>query len=241
MRWYDLDGNLIPPGKIISVAEESGLVFPLGEWVLRTACAQSRTWQEAGMPPLRMAVNLSGHHIRQANFIDHIEEILKDTGIAFNALEIEMTENSVMGHVNDSIMALTDLKIRGISLAIDDFGTGYSSLLYLKHFPIHRIKIAQEFVLDIIHNPDYAAIAEAILLMANSLNISVTAVGVEDPKQLEFLRERGCDEVQGKLFGSAMNAEEMTAFLKEANLLPKTFDRKTGPDKIKVEGSRKIH
>ena len=97
LRWYDLEGKLIPPGKIISVAEESGLIFPLGEWVLRTACAQSRAWQEAGLPPLRMAVNLSGHHIRQANFIDHIEEILKDTGIAFNALEIEMTENSVMG------------------------------------------------------------------------------------------------------------------------------------------------
>ncbi len=241
LRWYDLDGNLIPPVEIISVAEESGLVFPLGEWVLRTACAQSKTWQEAGLPPLRMAVNLSGHHIRQANFIDRIEEILNDTGIAFNALEIEMAENSVMGHVNDSIMALTDLKIRGISLAIDNFGTGYSSLLYLKHFPIHRIKIAQEFVRDIIHNPDYAAIAEAILLMATSLNISVTAVGVEDPKQLDFLRERGCDEVQGKLFGSAMNAEEMTDFLKEASLLPKTFDWKTGPDKIKVEGSKKIH
>jgi diguanylate cyclase (GGDEF)-like protein/PAS domain S-box-containing protein len=241
LRWYDLDGNLIPPAEIISVAEESGLIFPLGEWVLRTACAQSKTWQEAGLPPLRMAVNLSGHHIRQANFIDHIEEILNETGIAFNALEIEMAENSVMEHVNDSIMALTDLNIRGISLAIDNFGTGYSSLLHLKHFPIHRIKIAQEFVRDIIHNPDYAAIAEAILMMANSLKMSVTAVGVEEPKQLEFLRERGCDEVQGKLFGSAMNAEEMTAFLKEANLLPKTFDMKTGPEKIKVEGSKRIH
>jgi diguanylate cyclase (GGDEF)-like protein/PAS domain S-box-containing protein len=241
LRWYDLDGKLIPPREIISVAEESGLVFPLGEWVLRTACTQSKTWQEDGLPPLRMAVNLSGHHIRQANFIDHIEEILKDTGIAFNGLEIEMAENSVMGHVNDSIMALTDLKIRGISLAIDDFGTGYSSLLYLKHFPIHRIKIGQDFVRDIIHNPDYAAIAEAILLMAKSLNMSVTAVGVEDPKQLDFLRERGCDEVQGKLFGSAMSAEEMTAFLKETSLLPRTFGRKTGPEKIKVEGSKIIH
>jgi diguanylate cyclase (GGDEF)-like protein/PAS domain S-box-containing protein len=241
LRWYDHDGNLIPPGEIISIAEESGLVFPLGEWVLRTACAQAKAWQDSGLPALRMAVNLSGHHIRQSNFIDRMEEILNDTGIAFNTLEIEMAENSVMGQVNDSIMALTDLKIRGISLAIDDFGTGYSSLLYLKHFPIHRIKIAQEFVRDIIHNPDYAAIAEAILLMATSLNMSVTAVGVEDPKQLDFLRGRGCDEVQGKLFGSAMNAEEMTAFLKEAKLLPKTFDRKTGPDKIKTEGSNKIH
>ncbi len=241
LRWYDLDGKLIPPNEIIKVAEESGLVFPLGEWVLRTACAQAKAWQDAGLPALRMAVNLSGHHIREANFIDHIEEILNDTGLASNSLEIEMAENSIMGHVNDSIMALTDLKIRGISLAIDDFGTGYSSLLYLKHFPIQRIKIAQEFVRDIIHNPDYAAIAEAILLMANSLKMSVTAVGVEDPKQLDFLRERGCDEAQGKLFGSAMNAEEMTAFLKEATLLPIKFCQKKEPKKIKVEGSQNIH
>ncbi len=241
LRWYDLDGKLIPPSEIIAVAEESGLVFPLGEWVLRTACIQARAWQDAGLPPLRMAVNLSGHHIRQANFIDHVEEILHDTGLAPDTLEIEMAENSIMGQVNDSIMALTDLKIRGISLAIDDFGTGYSSLLYLKHFPIHRIKIAQEFVRDIVHNPDYAAIAEAILMMATSLNMSVTAVGVEDPKQLDFLRQRKCDEAQGKLFGSAMNAEEMTRFLQEASLLSKPVKQQKEAVENKVKGSQKIH
>lgn len=239
LRWYDLNGKLIPPGEIIKVAEESGLVFPLGEWVLRTACTQARAWQDAGLPPLRMAVNLSGHHIRQANFIDHIEEILHDTGLAPDTLEIEMAENSIMGQVNDSIMALTDLKIRGINLAIDDFGTGYSSLLYLKHFPIQRIKIAQEFVRDIIHNPDYAAIAEAILLMATSLNMSVTAVGVEEPKQLDFLRERKCDEAQGKLFGSAMSAEEMTGFLKEAKLLSKHSSRSKTLSKASLRGLKK--
>jgi len=216
LRWYDSNGKPIPPGQIISVAEESGLVFPLGEWVLKTACSQAKAWQDAGLPSFRMAVNLSGHHIRQTNFIDRVESILDETGVLPNTLEIELAENSVMGNVNESIMALTDLKIRGVSLAIDDFGTGYSSLLYLKHFPIHRIKIAQEFIRDIIHNPDYAAITEAILSMANSLNLSVTAVGVEDPIQLDFLRKRGCLEVQGRLFGSAMSAEEMTIFLKNA-------------------------
>lgn len=228
LRWHDSDGKLIPPSKIISIAEESGLVFPLGEWVLRTACTQARAWQDAGLPPFRMSVNLSGHHIRQSNFIDRVESILSETGIKPNTLEIELAENSVMGHVNDSIMALTDLKIRGINLAIDDFGTGYSSLLYLKHFPIQRIKIAQEFIRDIIHNPDYAAITEAILKMASSLNLSVTAVGVEDPMQLDFLRKRGCHEVQGRLTGAVMCAEEMTRFLKNSGGLLHGVNKRTG-------------
>jgi EAL domain-containing protein (putative c-di-GMP-specific phosphodiesterase class I) len=146
-----------------------------------------------------------------------------------------------MGHVEDSIMALTDLKIRGINLAIDDFGTGYSSLLFLKHFPIHRIKIAQEFIRDIIHNPDYAAITEAILSMANSLNLAVTAVGVEDPIQLDFLRKRGCLEVQGRLFGSAMSAEEMTLFLKDSGKVSQGIKEQAGKSKSSHEESKKIH
>jgi EAL domain-containing protein (putative c-di-GMP-specific phosphodiesterase class I) len=188
-----------------------------------------------------MSVNLSGHHIRQSNFIDRIESILSETGIKPNTLEIELAENSVMGQVSDSIMALTDLKIRGINLAIDDFGTGYSSLLYLKHFPIHRIKIAQEFIRDIIHNPDYAAITEAILSMASSLSLSVTAVGVEDPMQLDFLRKRGCKEVQGRLFGAAMSAEEMTLFLKNAgNVLQGGKEQKDQDGSTLLE-SKQIH
>jgi EAL domain-containing protein (putative c-di-GMP-specific phosphodiesterase class I) len=138
-------------------------------------------------------------------------------------------------------MALTDLKVRGISLAIDDFGTGYSSLLYLKHFPIHRIKIAQEFIRDIIHNPDYAAITEAILGMAKSLNLSVTAVGVEDPVQLSFLRERGCLEVQGKLFGLAMNAEEMGVFLRDSGDLFRELKESGLKKRLNVEGSKELH
>ncbi len=246
LRWYDSDGNLISPSRIISVAEESSLVFRLDEWVLKTACAQAKAWQDAGLPLFRMSVNLSGHHIRQANFIDRIESILNETGIKPNTLEIELNENSIMGHVNDSIIALTDLKIRGINLAIDDFGTGYSSLLYLKHFPIHRIKIAQEFIRDIIHNPDYAAITEAILSMAASLNLSVTAVGVEDPMQLDFLRKRGCQEVQGRIFGLAMNAEEMTTFLKNSKDLLSGINnggikQQGDQSELNLEGSQEIH
>lgn len=241
LRWYDSDGKMIPANQIISVAEESGLIFPLGEWVLKTACAQAKIWQDTGFPPFRMSVNLSGHHIRQSNFTDRIESILSETGIAPNTLEIELAENSIMGHVNDSIMALTDLKIRGISLAIDDFGTGYSSLLYLKHFPIHRIKISQEFIRDIIHNPDYAAITEAILSIASSLKLAVTAVGVEDPIQLDFLQKRGCLEVQGRLFGSAMTAEEMTTFLKKSEDDALGVKNLANKSDLTFEESKEIH
>jgi diguanylate cyclase (GGDEF)-like protein/PAS domain S-box-containing protein len=241
LRCYDSDGQMISPERIISVAEESGLVFPLGEWVMRTACAQARAWQEAGLPPIRMSVNLSGHHIRQTNFIDRLETILNDTGMEPAALEIELAENSIMGHVEDSIIALTDLKVRGIGLAIDDFGTGYSSLLYLKHFPIHRIKIAREFIRDVTRNRGYAAITEAILSMAGSLNLQVTAVGVENTMQLEFLRKRKCLEVQGQLFGSAMSAAEMTQFLQTRGVVIHEGKVPEGEGIYHSAGSRKIH
>ena len=242
LRWSDSDGNLIPPGQIISVAEESGLVFPLGEWVLKTACAQAKAWQDDGLQPLCMSVNLSGHHIRQSNFIDRVELILNETRIKPNILEIELSESSVMEHVKDSIMALTDLKIRGINLAVDNFGTGYSSLPHLKHFPIHRIKIAREFIRDIIHNPDSAAITKAILSMAGSLNLSVTAVGVEDPMQLDFLREHGCKEAQGSLFGAAMSAEEMTIFLKDSGgTVSLGFEKQKNKNERALLVSKEIH
>lgn len=238
LRWYDGNGRLIPPMEIVSVAEECGLIYPLGEWVMRTACYQAKAWRDAGLPQVRISVNLSGHHIREANFIDTVEKILSETGIKANQLEIELAENSIMGHVSESIMVLTDLKIRGINLAIDDFGTGYSSLLYLRHFPIQRIKIAQEFIRDIIHNPDYAAITEAILVMAASLHLSVTAVGVEDRAQLEFLRKRGCREVQGKLFGTPMTAGEIANLLKEADAHKHEKNPGKGSDLL---SSRNVH
>lgn len=213
LRWHDFAGQLIPPNEIISVAEESGLIFPLGEWTLEAACRQAHFWRKAGLPPLRMAVNLSGHHIRQANFIDHLEKILGNTPLEGSLLEVELNETSVMSNVQEIIMALTDMKVHGVHLAIDDFGTGYSSLLYLKHFPIERIKIAQEFISDIHLNPDYATITEAIISMTRSLGMAVTAVGVENAEQLEFLRSHGCTEVAGTLLSPALPAEEIALLL----------------------------
>lgn len=241
LRCYDGRGNLIPPQQIIRVAEESGLVFPLGEWVMKTACAQAKAWQVAGLEKIRMAVNLSGHHIRQVNFIDRVEEILNETGLEPEFLEIELAENSIMGHVEDSILALTDLKVRGIGLAIDDFGTGYSSLLYLKHFPIHRIKIAREFISEVTRNRDYAAITEAILSMAGRLNILVTAVGVENTEQLEFLQQRGCQEIQGQVCGSPMGAEQMTQFLKTRGIVLRPTGRSGNQEVFNSGVSNKIH
>ena len=224
LRWCARDGRMIPPGEIISVAEESGLIFPLGEWTLTAACRQAAAWRKAGLPPLRMAVNLSGHQIRQANFIDRLEKICRETGMDPTGLEIELTETSVMGHVQEVILALTDLKVRGVSLAIDDFGTGYSSLLYLKHFPIQRVKIAREFILDIHHNPDYAKITDAIISMTRSLGLAVTAVGVENTAQLEFLHLHGCTEVAGSFLVPPLPADDV------ARLLAADFDFLHRPD-----------
>ena len=219
LRWYARDGRMIPPTEVISVAEESGLIFPLGEWTLETACRQAQTWRQAGLPSLRMSVNLSGHHIRQANFIDRLEKIRLNTGLDLRNLEIELNETSIMGHVQEVILALTDLKVRGVNLAIDDFGTGYSSLLYLKHFPIQRVKIAREFVLDIHQNSDYAKITDAIISMTHSLGLAVTAVGVETAEQLEFLRRRGCTEVAGTFLSPPLPAEDVTRLLAAGSIL----------------------
>ncbi len=213
LRWRDRDGQMISPGEIISIAEESGLIFPLGEWTIEAACRQAQRWRKAGLPPLRMAVNLSGHHIRQTNFIDRLEKILETTGMDPASLEIELNETSVMGNVQEIIMTLTDLKVHGVHLAIDDFGTGYSSLLYLKHFPIQRIKIAREFVTNILQNPDYAKITKAIISMTRSLGLAVTAVGVENAEQLDFLRRHGCTEVAGAFLSPALPAEEISRLL----------------------------
>jgi diguanylate cyclase (GGDEF)-like protein/PAS domain S-box-containing protein len=210
LRWRHPEVGLIPPGEFIRVAEETGLIVPIGEWALRTACAQAIVWQQAGFPPLRMAINISGRQFDQPDFIDLMDRVLRDTGLDPKWLELELTESIVMENVPETIMTLTDLKVRGIHLAIDDFGTGYSSLSYLKHFPFDRIKIAQEFVRDVPNDPEDSAIVEAITGMANSLGLEVIAEGVEKQVQLDFLRACNCHEMQGFLFARPMNASDMT-------------------------------
>jgi diguanylate cyclase (GGDEF)-like protein len=215
LRWRHPEVGLISPGDFIRVAEETGLIVSIGEWALRTACAQARVWQLAGFPPLRMGVNISGRQFDQPDFIDVMDSVLRDTGLDPQWLELELTESIVMENVPETIMTLTDLKVRGIHLAIDDFGTGYSSLSYLKHFPFDRIKIAQEFVRDIPYDAEDSAIVEAITGMANSLGLEVIAEGVEKQVQLDFLRACNCHQMQGFLFARPMSASDMTKQFKK--------------------------
>lgn len=207
VRWDSASEGSISPTRFIPVAEETGLILPLGEWVLETACAQAVAWQKAGMRPLRMAVNISARQFARPDFTDIVERILKETRLDPHYLEIELTETTVMEHIQEAIATLTDLKVRNINLAIDDFGTGFSSLVYLKNFPFDRIKIAQEFVRDISLDPGDMAIIEAIIAMSRTLNLHVIAEGVEKLEQLTFLRAQHCQEVQGYYFGRPASAE----------------------------------
>ncbi len=209
LRWRHPQEGLIPPEKFIPIAEETGLILSIGEWALRTACKQAREWQIAGHTPIRMAVNLSARQFKQANVIDMVDRVLEETGLDPKWLELELTESLIMDNTVETIMALTDIKVRGIHLAIDDFGTGYSSLAYLKNFPIDRIKIAQEFVHGLPGDGDSEAIVEAIIAMGKSLKLNVLAEGVENLEQLEFLTQRHCHEVQGFYFSRPCTAPEI--------------------------------
>jgi diguanylate cyclase (GGDEF)-like protein/PAS domain S-box-containing protein len=213
LRWQHPERGLVSPARFIPLAEETGLIIPIGEWVLRQACAQNRAWQESGFPPLRMAVNLSIKQFRQRNLLQTVAQALADTGLAPEFLELELTESCLMENPEETCTTLRELKRMGVQLAIDDFGTGYSSLSYLKMFPIDRLKIAQYFVRDIISDPDDAAIAEAIIALAHSLKLRVIAEGVETREQLEFLRQRRCDEMQGYYLGRPVATEEFTRIL----------------------------
>lgn len=213
VRWQDPEFGLIQPNDFIKVAEDSGLIYPLGEWVLSTACAQAKRWQEQGFPPVRMAVNVSSLQFRRHDFVEMVEDKLRHSGLAPEYLEIELTESLIMEDIEQGLERLTDLKVRNIKLAIDDFGTGYSSLLYLKHFPFDRIKVAQEFVRDIPDDVDDVAIVEAIFAMASSLNLEVIAEGVETRKQFDHLHACHCSEIQGYYFSRPQSAENLSLFM----------------------------
>jgi len=212
VRWPQADHRLVTPAEFIPVAEETGLIVPLGEWVLREACAQAQAWQ-ARQPGLRIAVNLSARQFRQKDLVGMVEEVLAETRLDPSLLELELTEGMLMHHAEDTVRTLHRLHDMGVRLAIDDFGTGYSSLSYLKRFPIHTLKIDRSFIKDLSHNPDDAAIVIAIVAMARSLNLNVTAEGVESEKQAMFLRSLACDLVQGFHFGRPMPAAEFAGRL----------------------------
>lgn len=209
VRWQSPDFGLVMPAEFISLAECTGLIVALGEWVLHTACLQARQWQEAGHERLRVAINISGKQLVQPNFFDTARSILAETGVNPAAIEFEFTESVLMDNAEKVVGTLRALKGLGLQLSIDDFGTGYSSLSYLKHFTIDRVKIDRAFVMDITRSKDDAAIVDAIISMSHSLNLKVIAEGVETPEQLQFLKEHHCDEIQGFYLARPMTAEDL--------------------------------
>lgn len=222
VRWQHPTRGLIPPGKFIPVAEESGLIVQLGEWVLRAACEQVRAWQRDGLD-IQVAINVSARQFQQPNLADLIMGIMQDTGVDPQFVEIELTESAFMNvaDAETSISTLERMKASGIAISIDDFGTGYSSLSYLKRLPLDILKIDQSFVRDIATDRNDAAIVRAIIGLARSLNIKVIAEGVEDDSQLSFLNQHGCNYGQGYLFGRPLVPESLIELVKQQGLAQK--------------------
>ncbi len=213
LRWRHPRLGLIAPAEFIPLAEETGLIISIGEWVIQTATTQTKAWQIDGLPLLRVAINLSPRQFMEQGITSMIGDILQQNGLDPCYLELEITENLIMGDLENTVGTLQALKSMGVQLAIDDFGTGYSSLSYLKRFPIDRLKIDKSFVCDIDTNPDDAAITLAIIAMAHSMKLKVIAEGVETKAQLSYLKSRSCDEVQGYYFSRPLPADEITAVL----------------------------
>jgi len=221
VRWAHPQKGLIPPAVFIPVAEESGLIVPLGEWVLRTACQQRKRWQDAGLPHVRMAVNLSARQFRDPHLAAVVAKVLADVGLDPHSdhLELELTESLLMKDMEASLVTLHKLHQMGVCLSIDDFGTGYSSLSYLKRFPIHTLKIDQSFIRDITTDPKDAAMAATIVALAHNLKLNVIAEGVETAEQLALLRGMQCDQMQGYYFSRPLPAEELEKMLRESRCL----------------------
>ncbi len=213
LRWNNPQFGAISPAEFIPIAEETGLIVALGEWVLRTACLQTRQWLDLGLVSLRIAVNLSARQFRQSNLVEMVRQTLADTGLAADALELEITESSFIDDVDAAIAQCRALKALGVKLSLDDFGTGYSSLAYISRFPFDKLKIDQGFVRDITVNPVNAAIATAAIVMARSLNLTVLAEGVETEAQVSFLRGRRCDAMQGYYFSRPLTPTDFGQLL----------------------------
>jgi diguanylate cyclase (GGDEF)-like protein/PAS domain S-box-containing protein len=214
LRWQHPELGLVPPDKFIRIAENSGLIVPIGEWVLRTACSQARKWQDEGLPAVSIAINVSAVQFRQQGFCELIRRVLRETALAPQYLELELTESLLLGNADVTLSVLQELKAMGLTLAIDDFGTGYSSFSYLKRFPVSKLKIDRSFVRDVAVNPDDAAITTAIISMAKSLNLKVIAEGVEDEAQMSFLRAHQCDEIQGYYFSVPLAVDKVAEKLR---------------------------
>jgi len=213
VRWQHPQLGMLSPIEFIPLAEDNGLILPLGEWVLRTACRQSRAWQQKGFAAKRVGVNVSARQFQQQHLAEVVLQILEETGLAPECLDLELTESSIMSNAQATIDALTKLKARGVTISVDDFGTGFSSLSYLKRLPINALKIDQSFVRDLTTDPDDAALVMAIVTLAHNLRLQVVAEGVETEEQLRFLNLIRCDEVQGYLFSKPLAPEALEQLL----------------------------
>ncbi|HYA41113.1 MAG TPA: EAL domain-containing protein [Syntrophobacteraceae bacterium] len=226
LRWEHPERGLVSPADFIPLAEETGLIVPIGEWVLGEACAFNRTLQKMGLPPRRISVNISSVQFRPKSLVQTIARVLKASGLDPRWLEVEVTESAIMKNMEQASGILHELKQMGLRVAIDDFGTGYSSLAYLKRFPLDLLKIDRSFIRDIPGDRDNEAIAAAIIVLAHSLKLEVIAEGVETEDQLEFLRDHGCDQVQGFIFSRPLPAEQLKDYLeKEPQLIAWTAAR----------------
>ncbi len=208
LRWKHPELGMVSPAQFIPIAEESGLIVPIGEWVMREACRQNQAWRAAGLPHVRMAVNLSSVQFRQPDLELRIARVLEETGLDPDGLELELTESMLLQDADATIETLRTIRHMGIHMSIDDFGTGYSSLNYIKRFPVNALKIDQSFVRELLTSPEDSAITTSVVLMGKSLNLTVVAEGVETRSQLEFLRALECDEAQGYLFSRPVPAQE---------------------------------
>jgi len=220
VRWAMPNAGLIPPLDFIPLAEQTGLIVPIGEWVLRTACMQTRTWEKAGLPPLSIAVNLSARQFQQQDLVVHIADALRDSGLSPSQLDLEITESHAMQDADFTLSVFHDLQAMGVRISIDDFGTGYSSLGFLKQFPINTLKIDRSFVKDLATDPKDEAIVSAIIVLAHRLGLDVVAEGVETEAEMHILKRHHCNRMQGYFFSKPLAAIDLEALLRAGKSLP---------------------
>jgi diguanylate cyclase (GGDEF)-like protein len=228
VRWAHPELGLLSPARFIPLAEETGLILPLGEWILRQACLRARAWLDAGLDLKLISVNISARQFEQQDLVRRVADVLGATGLPPACLELELTESMMMAHAEEYIERLNALKTLGVQLSVDDFGTGYSSLSYLKRFPVDRLKIDRSFVRDIVTDPDDAAIAQAVIRLGQILGLAVTAEGVETDEQLDFLRRHGCDEAQGYYFSPPLPPDAFVELWRRGLLAPRGWTKYSG-------------
>ena len=236
IRWYCPELGMVPPGRFIPVAEDAGLIVPIGEWVLEEACRQNQEWRNKGFGPITVSVNLSPRQFRERDLVATVESVLERNGLAAEGLSLEITEGAIMEDIEAACLTLKALGDMGISLAIDDFGTGYSSLSVLKQFPLDALKIDYSFVRDIVTDDDDLEIVSAVIAMAHNLRLEVVAEGVEDAAQLNLLSERGCDTIQGHYLSEACPPERFSTMLEKTSYTSRLVAHSAYP-KVGAQGA----